>query len=125
MADLILIVDDNEPSRELLRDVLEHDGFEVLDCVSAEEGLAAAKQRVPSLILMDIQLPGMSGIDALHVIRADDFLRHVPVVAITASVMTHDEVRVKDAGFDAFQRKPVQVKEVRDLVRYFVSRRVR
>jgi two-component system cell cycle response regulator DivK len=124
MAELILIVDDNDASRELLRDVLEYDGFEIVESVTAEDGLAAARSRLPALILMDIQLPGMSGIEALREIRADPALRHIPVVAVTASVMTQDETRVKDAGFDAFQRKPVHVKTIREIVRGLVRRKV-
>ena len=113
---LVLLVEDNAESRELLRDVLEFDGYEVAEAVSAEEGLEIAKARRPALILMDIQLPKMSGIEALRIIRADPQLASTPVVAVTASVMLQEEHRVKDAGFDAFQRKPINVKAIRELI---------
>jgi two-component system cell cycle response regulator DivK len=113
---LVLLIEDNAESRELLRDVLEFDGYDVGEAVSAEEGLEMAKARTPALILMDIQLPKMSGIDALKIIRADPQLRSIPVVAVTASVMLQEEHRVKDAGFDAFHRKPINVKAMRELI---------
>jgi two-component system cell cycle response regulator DivK len=115
-AKLVLLIEDNAESRELLRDVLEFDGYEVAESVTAEEGLEVAKARKPALILMDIQLPQMSGIDALKIIRADPELAATPVVAVTASVMLQEEHRVKDAGFDAFHRKPINVKAIRELI---------
>jgi two-component system, cell cycle response regulator DivK len=115
-AKLVLLIEDNAESRELLRDVLEFDGYEVAEAVSAEEGLVIARSRKPALILMDIQLPKMNGIDALKIIRADPELSSIPVVAVTASVMLQEEHRVKDAGFDAFQRKPINVKATRELI---------
>lgn len=118
---LVLIVEDNEESRELLRDVLEYDGYEVIEATTAEDGLELTRSRLPALILMDIQLPRMSGIEALKIIRDDPALRSIPVVAVTASVMTQEEHRIKDAGFDEFHRKPVNVKAMRALVHRFLD----
>jgi len=111
-APLILIVEDNENNKKLLRDVLRHRGYRVAEAASAEEGNAPAAAQAPALILMDIQLPGMSGIEALARLRADARTRHIPVVAVTASAMDQDRARIMAAGFNAYQRKPISVKEL-------------
>ena len=109
---LILIVEDNENNKKLLRDVLRHRGYRVAEAASAEEGNALAAAQLPALILMDIQLPAMSGIEALALLRADTRTRHIPVVAVTASAMDQDRARIMAAGFIAYQRKPISVKEL-------------
>ena len=91
----ILIVEDNEPSRRLVRDVLRIKGYETVETETAEEGLRIAREVRPALILMDIQLPGMSGIDALRYLRADPATRDIPVIAVTASVMTQDRQKIR------------------------------
>ena len=109
-GELILIVEDNEKNRKLVRDVLQFKGYRTIEAESAEIGLALAREAQPVLILMDIQLPGMSGIDALTHLRADAATRAIPVVAVTASAMTQDRQRIMAAGFDAYQSKPIDVK---------------
>ena len=111
-AALILIVEDNENNKKLLRDVLRHRGYRVAEAASAEEGNVLAAAQAPALILMDIQLPGMSGIEALARLRADTRTRDIPVVAVTASAMDQDRARIMAAGFNAYQRKPISVKEL-------------
>jgi two-component system, cell cycle response regulator DivK len=106
---LILIVEDDAASRKLARDVLQVKGYQTIETETAEDGLRLAKERRPALILMDIQLPRMSGIEALQHLRADAETRDIPVVAVTASVMTQQQQNVLDAGFDAFERKPISV----------------
>ena len=106
---LILIVEDDAASRKLARDVLQVKGYQTIDTETAEEGLRLAKEKRPALILMDIQLPRMSGIEALQRLRADADTRDIPVIAVTASVMTQQQQNVLDAGFDAFERKPISV----------------
>jgi two-component system cell cycle response regulator DivK len=115
-GELILIVEDNEKNRKLVRDVLQFKGYRTLDAETAEIGLALARESQPALILMDIQLPGMSGIDALGHLRADVATRHIPVIAVTASAMTHDRQKILAAGFDAYQSKPIDVKGFVELV---------
>jgi len=113
MADaLILIVEDNHNNKKLLRDVLRHHGYRVAEAESAEQGNALAGELLPALILMDIQLPGMNGIEALALLRADTHTQHIPVVAVTASAMDQDRARIMAAGFNAYQRKPISVKEL-------------
>jgi CheY-like chemotaxis protein len=118
---LILIVEDNEPSRMLVRDVLQATGYRTAEAVTAEEGLRLAKESRPALILMDIQLPGMNGIEALQQLRRDPVTQGIPVVAVTASAMTHDRPRILAAGFDAYQTKPISVRELLEAVRMLLE----
>ncbi len=108
---LILIVEDNEKSRKLVRDVLTFKGYEIIEAETGEEGVRLAQERRPSLVLMDIRLPGIDGIEALGRLRAEPATREIPVLAMTASVMTEHRQKVMDAGFDAFQSKPIKVKD--------------
>ena len=99
-GELILIVEDNEKNRKLERDILQFHGYRTAEATTAEEGIRAAGAAPPALILMDIHLPGMDGIEALRHLRADPRTRGIPVVAVTASVMTHDRQNILAAGFD-------------------------
>ena len=110
-GELILIVEDNEKNRKLERDLLLFHGYRVVEAVTGEEGLRLAQETPPALILMDIQLPGISGIEALIQLRAQPATRAIPVMAVTASAMTHDRQKILDAGFDGYQSKPISVKE--------------
>ena len=118
----ILIVEDNEKSRRLVRDVLRFKGYETVETETAEEGLRVAREARPALILMDIQLPGMNGIDALGCLRADPATRDIPVIAVTASAMTQDRKQILAAGFDAYQPKPIAVKAFLDAIRQTLDR---
>ena len=106
---LVLIVEDNERNLKLVRDVLQAKGYATLEAGTAELGLELARTRSPALILMDIHLPGMSGIEALKVLRADGATAAIPVIAITASVMQESLREVAAAGFDALIEKPINV----------------
>ena len=119
----ILIVEDNEKNMKLVRDVLQFKGYRTLEAESGELGVALARDSRPALILMDIQLPGMSGIEALGHLRADPSTRDIPIVAVTASAMMQDRQRILAAGFDGYQSKPIKVKEFVDAVRELLDRR--
>lgn len=121
-APLILIVEDDPNSRKLLRDVLGTVGYQTVEADAAEEGLRLARERLPALILMDIRLPGISGIEALHQLRADARTRRIPVVAVTASVMQAQKALALDAGFDALEQKPVSVSALLGTVRRILER---
>jgi two-component system cell cycle response regulator DivK len=108
-GELILIVEDNEKNRKLERDILQFHGYRTLEAETAEEGLRLAQATPPALVLMDIQLPGMNGIEALRHLRADPRTRAIPVIAVTASAMTHNRQQIMAAGFDAYQAKPIEV----------------
>src|SRR5262249_10283318 len=101
--ELILVVEDNDKNRKLVRDVLTFKGYDIIEAESGEQGVRRAQERHPSLILMDIRLPGIDGIEALRQLRAEDATREIPIIAMTASVMTADRQKITDAGFDAFQ----------------------
>lgn len=119
---LILIIEDNEKNRKLERDVLQFNGYEVIESETAEEGIRLAQERHPVLILMDIQLPGMNGIEALARLRNDPETRDVPVIAVTASAMTQDQQKIMDAGFDGYQRKPLDLKEFLEAIRRMLEK---
>jgi len=114
---LILIVEDNEKNLKLVRDVLQVKGFATIEAGTAEEGIQLAASRKPDLILMDIQLPGMNGIDALRHLRVDKATAAIPVIAVTASVMQQDRKLITEAGFDGYVGKPINIKEFLDTVR--------
>ena len=109
--ELILVVEDNDKNRKLVRDVLTFKGYEIIEAETGEEGVRLAQERHPSLVLMDIRLPGIDGIEALRQLRAEAATREIPIMAMTASVMTADRQKITDAGFDAFQSKPLKVSD--------------
>ncbi|HKA43142.1 MAG TPA: response regulator [Burkholderiales bacterium] len=119
---LVLIVEDNEKNLKLVRDVLQVKGYETVEARTAEDGLKIARERIPALVLMDVQLPGMNGIDALKALRANAATAAIPVVAITASVMQHDRQQIVGAGFDGFVEKPVNLKNLLDTVQHAVQK---
>jgi len=109
MTTLVLIVEDNPRNLKLVRDLLDFEGYRTVAAGSAEDGIELARTHQPHLVLMDVQLPGMDGIEALGHLRAD--LGQVPVVALTAFAMKDDRERFLAAGFDAYIEKPLDVRE--------------
>ncbi|MEO8485346.1 MAG: response regulator [Betaproteobacteria bacterium] len=120
---LILIVEDNEKNMKLVRDVLMVKGYRTLEAVTGEDGVRLAAEHVPTLVLMDIQLPGISGIEALRQLRADPKTASIPVIAVTASVMASDRRNITDAGFDGYVGKPLNLREFLDAVAAAVAPR--
>ena len=108
--ELILIVEDNPKNLKPVRDTLQVTGYQTIEAETGEEGVRLAQERQPALILMDIQLPGINGVQALHQLRTEPVTSSTPVIAITASVMTQDRTRIMAAGFDGFHGKPISVK---------------
>jgi len=121
-GELILITEDHEKNRKLMREVLQVTGYQILETETAEEGIRIARESRPALVLMDLQLPGMDGIEALAALRADPATRPIPVIAVTASAMTHSQAKILAAGFDGYQTKPISVKEFLRLVREVLDR---
>ena len=119
---LILIVEDNEKNMKLVRDVLQVKGYQTIEAGTAEDGIRLARERKPDLILMDIQLPGMNGIDARRVLHADPATANIPVLAVTASVMQQDRKQITEAGFDGYIGKPINLKEFLEAVRATLDR---
>ena len=119
----ILVVEDNPLNQKLVRDVLQHAGYDVLAASTGEEGVTLATQQPPDLVLMDLQLPGIDGTEALHQLRAHPSSRGVPVVAVTAFAMRADRERVRAAGFDGFVEKPISTRALPEQVRRFIGDR--
>jgi two-component system, cell cycle response regulator DivK len=117
----VLIIEDNEKNMKLARDVLQAKGYKTLEAVTGEEGVTLARQHVPDLVLMDIQLPGINGIEAFKQIRTEAKTAKVPVVALTASVTPTDRSAISAAGFDAFVSKPINLKEFLDTVKRLIE----
>jgi two-component system cell cycle response regulator DivK len=113
----ILIVEDNEKNMKLARDVLQSRGYATLEAVTGEEGVRLVIDKKPDLVLMDIQLPGINGMEALRQLRADPGCAKIPVVAFTASVTPTDRSQISAAGFDAFISKPINLKEFLETVK--------
>ena len=110
-TEVVLVVEDDSKSRKLVRDLLTFKGYEIIEAETGEESVGLAQERRPSLILMDIRRPRIDGIQALERLRAEVATRGIPVMAMTASVMSGDRQRVLDAGFDGFQSKPIKIRD--------------
>ena len=121
--ELILVVEDNEKNRKLARDVLKVKGYRVVEADSAEAALERVGEEVPDLVLMDIHLPGMTGIQALEQLRGKDSTRNIPVIAFTASVMPQDKHQITSAGFDGFVAKPINLKEFTATIAAILNRK--
>jgi two-component system cell cycle response regulator DivK len=113
----ILVVEDNEKNMKLFRDVLQAKGYATLEATSGEDAIAIASEQHPELILMDIQLPDLDGVEALLRLRADERTARIPVVALTAQAMDGDRERFLAAGFDGYLSKPVDITEFVGTVR--------
>jgi CheY-like chemotaxis protein len=121
MTPVILVVEDNERNLKLLRDVLEYAGYDVRVARTAEEGITLAVSDPPHLVLMDLQLPGVDGVEALGRLRESPRTADIPVVAVTAQAMKQDRERALRAGFDGYVEKPISVRAFPDQVRRFLS----
>lgn len=112
MNSRILVVEDDEKSRRLLVDVLGHHGFSVVAVETGEQGLERSTHLLPDAVLLDIQLPGISGFEVLWKLRQLSGGATMPILAVTASVMDHDRRKIMEAGFDAYVPKPVNIREL-------------
>ena len=121
--ELILIIEDNEPNRRLARDLLQVHGYRTIEAETAEHGIAVAAEQRPDLVVMDIHLPGIGGIEALARLRAETATRTVPVLAFTASVMAQDRSEIMAAGFDAFVSKPLDLEAFVQTVAAVIAQR--
>jgi len=116
-AETVLIVEDNERSMKLFRDVLEVRGYLTLEATTGAKALDLATRHLPDVVLMDVQLPDVDGVEALRRIRTDARTAFLPVVAVTAQAMDGDRERFLRAGFDAYLSKPVDIAELLDVVK--------
>jgi len=121
MSYVILVVEDNERNLKLLRDVLEFAGYDVRVARTAEDGISLAAREPPDLVLMDLQLPGIDGMEALRRLRESPRTADIPVVAVTAQAMKQDRERALAAGFNGYIEKPISVRAFPDQVRSFLT----
>lgn len=120
MASKILVVEDNDDNRALVVKVLTRQGYDVSEAVSGEQALAVAATERPALVLMDLDLVGMGGLEVTRRLKADASLRHIPVVALTAYAMVGDREKALDAGCDGYLSKPVDVRRLPEQVASFL-----
>lgn len=108
----ILVIEDNAANLKLAAFILEQAGYAVLDAIDAEAGVTLARSALPDLILMDIQLPGINGLDATAILKGDPATSRIPVIALTALAMMGDEARIRAAGCDGYVAKPMRYQEL-------------
>ena len=121
MTKTVLIVEDNELNMKLFHDLLEAQGYQTLETREGLQALSLARQHRPDLILMDIQLPEISGLEVTKWLKEDDDLAHIPVIAVTAFAMKGDEERIREGGCEAYLSKPISVGLFLDTVRRFLD----
>ena len=118
----ILIVEDNEMNMKLFRDVLQATGYSMLEATTGEEAVELSLSQAPALVLMDVQLPGIDGVEALERLRQNERTASIPVLALTAQAMSGDRERFLEAGFDGYLAKPVDIGELIEAVREHCDR---
>ena len=121
MSKLILVVEDQEDNRRIMRDLLASAGYEVIEAVTGEEGVAAAETHCPDLILMDIQLPGLDGYEATRQIKANPDLQHIPIIVVTSYALSGDDVKAFEAGCDDYVSKPFSPRELLAKIREYLQ----
>ncbi len=120
MSGRILVVEDQEDNRRIMRDLLTSAGYEMLEAVTGEAGVALAETARPDLILMDIQLPGLDGYEATRRIKANPALRATPIIAVTSYALSGDDQKARDAGCDGYVSKPFSPRVLLATIRGFL-----
>ena len=120
MSKMILVIEDQEDNRRIMRDLLTSAGFEIIEALSGKEGVAAAEAHNPALILMDIQLPDFDGYEATRRIKANPALTSVPIIAVTSYALSGDDVKAYEAGCDAYVSKPFSPRALLAKIREFI-----
>jgi two-component system, cell cycle response regulator DivK len=121
LAKTVLIVEDNELNMKLFHDLLEAHGYDTVGTDSGAEAIELARKHRPDLILMDIQLPDVSGLEVTKWIKDDPDLHRIPVIAVTAFAMRGDEERIRQGGCEAYLSKPISIAKFMETVRHFLS----
>ena len=120
MSKLILVVEDQEDNRRILRDLLTNSGYEVIEAVNGLDGVSSAETYRPDLILMDIQLPGIDGYEATRQIKANPDLNKIPIIAVTSYALSGDDQKAFAAGCDAYVTKPFSPRELLAKIRDYL-----
>lgn len=121
MAKKVMIVEDNELNMKLFNDIIEGIGYETIQTRDGMQALDLARQTMPDLILMDIQLPEVSGLDVTKWLKAEDALRHIPVIAVTAFAMKGDEERIRQGGCEGYMSKPISVPKFIETIKAYLG----
>ena len=121
MGKTILIVEDEPKNMKLLRDLLQRFGYEILEASDGEQGVKSAGEKMPDLILMDIMMPKMDGLEATRIIKADIKTKHIPVIALTSYAMKGDREKTVEAGCDGYIAKPIDIKEVLSAIEHYLT----
>ncbi len=122
MPKTVLIVEDNELNMKLFNDLLEAYGYKTVQTTDGRDAVDLVRKHTPDLILMDIQLPEISGLEITKILKADDDLKHIPVIAVTAFAMKGDEEKIREGGCEAYIAKPISVPVFLETVAKFLSR---
>ncbi len=121
MTKTVLIVEDNELNMKLFKDLLEAHGINTLETRDGSQVMDIAKQNQPDLILMDIQLPEISGLDVTKMLKADDEVKHIPVIAVTAFAMKGDEQKIREGGCEDYISKPITVSHFIEVIQKYLG----
>lgn len=118
----ILIADDNEMNRSLMLALLQRKGHEVLEAEDGAQAVKLAKEHTPDLIIMDIQMPVLDGVTALRMLRADESIKEIPVIAVTSYAMKGDKEKFLNAGFDSYIPKPINIREIAEFIEQYIKK---
>jgi len=121
MKKTVLIVEDNDLNMKLFHDLLEAHGYVTLQTKDGKQALELAQEHHPDLIIMDIQLPEVSGLEVTRWIKSDDSIKHIPIIAVTAFAMKGDEEKIREGGCEAYIAKPISVSNFIETVKSFVN----
>jgi CheY-like chemotaxis protein len=121
MGKTILIVEDEPKNMKLLRDLLQRFGYEILEASDGEQGVKLAGEKIPNLILMDIMMPKMDGLEATRIIKLDIKTKHIPIIALTSFAMKGDRERTIEAGCDGYIAKPIDILEVLKTIEHYLT----
>ena len=121
MAKTILIVEDEPRNMKLLHDLLQRFGYEIIEASDGEQGVKIAGEKIPDLILMDIMMPKMDGLEATRIIKADEKTKHIPIIALTSYAMKGDREKTIEAGCDGYIAKPIDIKEVLKAIEHYLT----
>ena len=121
MSQLILVIEDQEDNRRIIRDLLTNSGYEIIEALTGQEGVSAAETHHPALILMDIQLPDFDGYEATRRIKTNPALNAIPIIAVTSYALSGDDVKAFEAGCDAYISKPFSPRALLAKIREFIS----
>ena len=121
MAKKILVIEDNDKNRKLIRDVLRYHSYEIIEAENGEEGLKRAKEHLPDLILLDIQMPVMNGLETIKALKLSPETKHIKVIALTSFAMVGDKEKMLQSGFDDYISKPIDTRQLPEIIKKYIE----